>query len=192
MGFHLVFKSNFEPISEGTHLAVCDKVIDMGEQVGSEKFGSKVAHQVYIGWQVTDEGDSVKYIGKRYNLSTDKKSTLRKDLEAWLGKTFNEGDEFSSGEILGKGCQLVITHIKTDQGKVFDRVNSVMGLPKGMKVAAPAELVDFDLNENTWEALDPRIPTRIADAIKEGITYKQFAQPEANTILPPDVEDLPF
>ena len=79
MGFHLTFKSSYEPISEGPHLAVCDKIIDLGEQVGSVDFGSKITHQVFIGWQVTDE-DEPRAIGQIYNISTDKKSKLRKDL----------------------------------------------------------------------------------------------------------------
>ena len=176
MGFHLKIKSNYEPISEGPHVAVCDKVIDLGEQVGSAEYGSKISHQTYIGWTVTDDGDP-KTIHKIYNISTDKKSSLRKDMEAWLGKTYNEGDDFDSDEILGKGCQLNIVHATTDDGKIVARIKGVMGLPKGMKVDKPAELFDFDLNENTWAALDSRIPEWVQKIIMKGITYKELSQP---------------
>jgi len=178
MGFHLEIKENFEPISEGVHVAVCDKIIDLGEQVGSAEYGSKISHQAYVGWQVTDDGEDTKPIGKIYNISTDKKAALRKDMEAWLGKTFGPGDPFDSDDLLGKGCQLNIVHATTSEGKTVARVKGVMGLPKGMKVDPPAELFDFDLNENTWEALDSRIPEWVQKIIKRGLTYKQLSEPQ--------------
>ena len=80
MGFQLSFKSN--AITPGPHIAVCDKIIDMGEQVGAVEYGSKITHQVYIGWELTDEDGVVKHIGRCYNLSKDPKSKLRQHLES--------------------------------------------------------------------------------------------------------------
>lgn len=193
MGFHLVFKSNFEPISEGVHTAVCDKIIDLGEQVGAEKFGSKICHQYYIGWQIADDGPDIRYTGKIYNLSKDKKATLRKDLEAWQGKAFAEGEDFDSDVLLGKGCQLQIAHVTGDDGKVRDRVQGIMALPKGVQIEPPAETVNFELTKDTWQELDSRIPEWIQKIIKQGLTYQQLSQEEDKPFGPDQGDDaLPF
>lgn len=176
--FKLTFKSDFEPISEGVHTAVCDKVIDLGEQVGSEEFGSKISRQVYIGWQVTDDGDEAKTIGKIYNVASGPRANLRKDLEAWRGRPFAEEDEFDSDSILGKGCLLQVTATVNSQGKKRSRITGIMSLPRGTQTEPPAETLSWELNEFTWDQIDPRIPEWIVNVIKEGITYKQLSEPQ--------------
>ena len=40
---------DFDPVPEGSHLAVCDMFVDLGMQ--DSRFGAK--HKIYLRWQIT-------------------------------------------------------------------------------------------------------------------------------------------
>ncbi len=144
-------KGSFEGVTEGPHVAVCSKIVDLGVQDGP--FGNK--HQVLVEFEVPDERvkfvndegaeiEAPKTIGKFYTFSLAEKSTLRKDLESWRGKAFTDDDLMDSGgnpnwdisKLLGVPCQLSV--IKNDTGRAV--IGTVMGLPKGF----PAPTLEGD------------------------------------------------
>lgn len=67
-------------------------------------------------------------------MTLNEKSALRKDLEIWRGKKFTP-DELSSGfdveQMIGRGCQVQITHRPSDGGKIFANVTAIIPLGKG-------------------------------------------------------------
>lgn len=185
MGLHLsVNAGSYEPIAEGTHTAVCDKIIDLGRQVGSEEYGGKISPKVYIGWLVTDEMDEnmnpkEKRIGRIYTASLDKKSNLRKDLEAWRGKPFSDEElqDFDLDNVLGSGCMLNVVHVQKND-KIREQINGIVALPRGMKLEPPKETLSFVLDENTVNNIDERIPNWLQDMIRKSVTYEELTQPQ--------------
>ena len=203
MGIHLSVNNGttFEPIAEGTHTAVCDRIIDLGKQVGLEEFGGKIAPKLFIGWLVTDEYDQEgnqkeKRIGRIYTASLDKKSSLRKDLEAWRGRPFTDEElqDFDMDNVLGAGCMLNVAH-QQNGDKIREKINGIVALPRGMKLEPPAETISFVLDKTTAENIDERIPDWLKDMIRKSETYQELTQPQ----LPEDVfgpdesdDDLPL
>lgn len=134
---------DFEPAPEGTHLAICCDVVDLG-MVESE-WGQK--HMVQIRWQLGGEDAGVRDDGKpwlvtkRFTLSLHEKSVLRPFLEAWRGKRFTqvELDGFDMERLLNVCCQLQVMHAERN-GKVYANVHAVMPYPKG---AERLEVIDY-------------------------------------------------
>ena len=166
-------ESNFTPIPEGVHTAICYGIIDIGVQY-SEKF-DKSAQKAIIMWEFPDEtyeheGQQIpRVLSKDYTLSLAEKSNLRKDLQAWRGKTFTEEElvGFDLKNILGKGCQIQLIHKENNA--------AIMGLPKGMKIPDPVnQLIYFDLSEPGALNQISAFPEWIQNKIKESETYKEL------------------
>ena len=146
--------SDITPIGEGTHIAVCSALIDLGMQPPSnEKF--KEAYKVIITFSVTDEtytnaeGEEVfKTISKEYTKSLNSKSSLYKDLNAWRGTKFTpeELEGFNLTNIVGVPCQISITHTEKE-GKKYANIGSVAGIPKGMKIDTKVDTLIFDMDD---------------------------------------------
>lgn len=165
---------DFTPVSAGTHLAVCDQVVDLGLQKTSFQGQESTKQQVYIRWQIPEERVEFEHngsriegpavIGKTYTLSLSEKANLRKDLQAWRGKPFS-ADElvgFDVAKLLGVPATITVTHTDKD-GKTYANVASVGGIPKGMpKPTHEGELVLYD-NDNmaNFEKLSKRMQERV-------------------------------
>ena len=143
----------FRRVPEGVHRAVCVWLYDLGTQHNAHY--NKGQKQVLIGWQFPDERveyegeDKPMMMSKTYTASLSEKAQLRKDLEAWRGRTFtpDELKKFDLKTIVGKCCQLQIVHVQRD-GKTYANISSIMALPKGMPAFAPeGAVVCFDLDE---------------------------------------------
>lgn len=137
--------SDFTPVPEGTHFAVCDMVVDIGRQKTTYMGDTTIKPQVYIRWQIPAErtewtdGDGVKregpmVIGKTYTASLGEKANLRKDLQAWRGKAFTEEElrKFDISKLLAAPATISVTHKPKESGGVYANVTSIGGLPKGM------------------------------------------------------------
>lgn len=185
----------FEPLAEGVHVARCYGLVDLGMQY-SEKF-DKSAHKCLIMWELPDETFEVdgetKYrtLSKEFTMSLHEKSSLTKSLEAWRGKKFTEEElaGFDLRAILGKGCQIQILHAKSGD-KTYANIASIMGMPKGMKLAAPAQTIIFDLDSKTALADMAKLPEWIQDKIRVSETYQDLV----NGNQPDEEEEvqLPF
>ena len=87
--------ADFDPLDEGTHLAICNAVVDIGLQ--PTPWGTDQEH-VWLRLEVSaervqftpngEEVDEPMVIWTRYNKTLTKKANLRKDLDAWRGKDF--------------------------------------------------------------------------------------------------------
>ncbi|MFV2057330.1 MAG: phage replication initiation protein, NGO0469 family [Thiohalomonadales bacterium] len=207
-------KATFEGVSEGTHVAVCVKVIDIGLQ--DSPYGTK--QQVLIEFEVpgerveyTDESGTTKEgpktIGKFYNFTLVDGSNLRKDMESWRGKAFKDDELMNDagdpiwdvGKVLRAPCQLGI--IKNEKGKSL--INGIMGLPKGF----PAPAIEGEAF--VYDAEHPENLTKLSDGLQKIIAKqitpikgdsKDFANqslPLQTVAPPPGVgddfdDDIPF
>lgn len=185
--------SNFEPISEGVHTAVCIGIIDLGLQF-SEKF-DKSTEKIMIQWELPNETythdgeEKPRILSKEYTLSLGEKANLRKDLQAWRGKVFSDEElkGFDLKNILGKACQIQIIHAERN-GNTYANIASIMGLPKGMPAPNPSNaLMYLDLSEPSALELIKLIPEWIQDKIISSESYSSLI---VNTSAPANDEDL--
>ena len=192
--------TTFEPIEQGTHIAVCNMLIDLGMQY-SEAYKNS-SHKVLIGWEIPDstyEADGKELprtITKRYTASLNERATLRQDLAAWRSRDFTDEElaAFDLRNILGANCMINVTHREGSNGKVYADVKSVMALPKGTpKTALVGPQIIFDLEADPLEAIED-LPEWIRDTIKKSETYQNrlsTGKPEFEE-LPEDDGELPF
>lgn len=188
-------ESTFTPIPEGVHTAQCFAIVDLGVHY-SDKF-DKRSRKVQIMWELPDEkyeheGQELpRVISKEYTLSLGEKANLRKDLQAWRGKTFTEEElqGFDLKNVLGKGCQLQIIHTEKN-GKTYSNIASIMGLPKGMKMGEPVnDAIYYDLEEpNALQDMDI-LPAWVQDKIKASETYAAMVDFKP---APEEEDGLPF
>lgn len=199
--------SSIEPIPEGTHLAVCSMLIDLGMQY-SEQYKNS-SRKVLIGWEIPeetielDDGPHPRTISKRYTASLNERSNLRADLAAWRGRDFSPEElaAFDLRNIVGKSCLINIIH-STKEGKTYANIGSVMALPKGMakgKLSEPPTV--FDLDTDPLELVE-NFPKWISEIVKKSSTYQERLTPPAaaaadeggNTFqeLDDDDEKIPF
>lgn len=130
---------NFELPPEGTFLGVCYRVIDQGTQDSTYKGETKRNRKVMISWELPDEKmeDGKPFsIHQTYTFSMSEKATLRKHLESWRGKKFEQTDfgpnGFSLKKLLGIGCLLTITHTAKGEN-TYANLTGVAKLMKDMQ-----------------------------------------------------------
>lgn len=158
---------DFEMTPEGTYVARCIKVIDLGTQTTTGQFGTKQQKKIMIQWELLD--DEVKMqdgrpfaVSQFYTASLHEKAQLRKDLEAWRGKKFTdqELEGFDLSAVLGTYCMLQVVHTADGQ---YANVNAIMSY-KGSKPDGINELVMFDINNpdmKVFEAFSDKMKTKI-------------------------------
>lgn len=190
------------PIEEGTHIAKCVSLIDLGTQKPfNEKF--KPSQKVMITFAVTDEKytnsddeEVYKTISKEYANSLNSKSNLYKDLNAWRGKRFTDEElkGFDLRNIVGVPCQISITHTEKD-GNKYANIGSVTGVPKGIKVEEEMDTLVFDLDDPDTYDNFTNIPEWIQNKITSCIDFEKLPFNEwyekANFDTIKD-EELPF
>lgn len=179
--------SNYPPVSQALHQAVCYAVYDLGTQF-EEKFG-KAVHKVLLGWEIPSERievdrDGIKLnlpraISKRYTMSLHEKANLRKDLESWRGKAFTdeEAQGFDLKRLLGANCMVQVIH-KTKDGKTFANVTNVVQLPKGMEKRTLENPIQYFSFEEHQGETPINTPQWIMDIIKASSEWAQITRGE--------------
>lgn len=163
--------TSFQPAPEGSHPAICYRIVDIGTQASTFDGETRQVHQVVISWQLTGEDRQSNgepfTMTKWYTASFHPKSKLRIDLEAIRGRKFTpeELSGFDLERVVGSSCLMGIVHdIKAD-GNVKAKISSLMKLPKGMETGAlelPKVFFDLDRFDDTvFENLPPWLQSRI-------------------------------
>ena len=167
---------DFDPIPEGSHLAVCDMFVDLGLQ--DSHFGAK--HKIYLRWQIPalrlqyekdgEQFDKPMTVGAQFTLSLSEKSNLRPMLQAWRGRAFTpeELKKFDVTTVLGAPCMITVTHKPKPEGGVYTNVGSVAKLPTGIPapvLEGEAILYDAD-NKGTWDDLRPWMQEKIRNQVQ--------------------------
>lgn len=131
----------FLPAPVGVHQAVAVDVVDMGILEVTYQGKSKKQHKVRVVWQIEELMDDGKpfICQKRYTLSLNEKSTLRKDLESWRGRAFTEAEleGFDVETIIGVNCLLNVMQVQKG-GETYANVTAVMPIKKTMEKMVPS------------------------------------------------------
>lgn len=186
---------NFTPLEDGTYLAVCCGIVDLGT-IYNERYG-KNQNKVMILWEIP--GETVEVNGKqeprilsaRYTATLGNQGNLRRDLISWRGRDFTEDelDGFKLVNIVEKSCFLNVQNNKAENGKTYTNVVGVMALPKGTpKAVMTVEPIIFDFDTGTLADVEA-LPDWIADQVKASITYQKLA---SGTLDDPEVAPVQF
>lgn len=189
---------DFVQAPEGSHVAICIRIADVGTQPDSG-FGPK--RKIIVTWELCNEmveidgGMKPMTVSKYYTYTLNKQGNLRQDLERWRNRAFTKDElkAFGLNAILHKPCQLSIIH--NEDGKA--RVDVVMSLPKGTQVPKPVHgAVEYTIEDgrnDTYKAL-PEWLRKLADQCEEWKKPQPKPAPSApQTDSPPAFEeDIPF
>lgn len=196
----------FKKLPPGAHFAICNMLVDCGLQPG---FSGKPQRKVYLRWEAPDERvewhdkegkehEGPCAIGRFYTLSLSEKAALRKDLENWRGRTFTDEElkGFDIATILGKCCQIMVTHAESG-GKTYANITGIMGLSKDQRVRANTAKAENPLLAYSVESHDPAIfaqlPEWIQKKINEQLNDEDAPEPVASSNGADDFDDdIPF
>lgn len=206
-------------LESGVYTGVSSAIIDLGLQ-RNEQFG-KTQRKFMMIWTILGEDVEIngekqpRTISKEYSFSLNEKSTLRKDLQAWRGKSFSEEElqGFNILAVLNKACQLQII-LEEKNNKKYNNIAGIMSLPKGSSVQPLDNTYYFDMEDvQTWQNF-VKVPNWIQEKIKkaenlestgfdkyikeyeEMLKEQQGKQEESNTSADTEIiapaDDLPF
>lgn len=196
--------STFEPLEQGTYIARCVKMIEIGtvtaEFQGKEKKQKKVRLTFELPTELKvfkeEDGEQPYFVSRDFTLSMHEKATLRGQLENWRGKKFTEEESksFDVSVLLGKPCMVGIVHDNKD-GKVYANISTISSLLKGIAVPeqiTPSVILSYD---NFDFAVFETLPEFIKDKMKETPEFKSIMNHQNEMIenVPvTDNENLPF
>lgn len=132
----------FQQAPEGSHLARCIKIIDLGTQRNEFEGEVKIKPQVLMSFELPGEPSEAD--GMPLQVSTfltnslHEKAKLRIHLESWRGQKFTkeELERFDLSTVLGAPAFLSIVH--SDTGKA--KIKAILKPPKGMQVPESANV----------------------------------------------------
>lgn len=183
-------ESNFTPVSEGLHPAICSAVVDLGMQPGSVMYPDP-KRQVYLRFDCVDEmvdfdRDGVKVTGPArcgatFTLSLGLKSNLRRVLESWRGKQFTEQEleGFDVSKLLGVPCQVQVMHTAKG-GNVYANIKNIVTFPKGLpRPSAPLDAVIYSPSEPNPKEFE-KLPEWLRKKVQErlGDTEEDIKKPK--------------
>lgn len=127
--------SGFTPAPEGTHLARCIRLIDLGTQKNEYQGKISFREEVVVQWELpnetidTESGPQPMIVSKFYTISLNEKANLRADLESWRGRAFtpDELGGFDLEAVLNAPAMVNVVH--NEAGRA--RVRGVMKVPRG-------------------------------------------------------------
>jgi len=148
-------KTKSDPVPAGTHHAVCYGIIAVGTQP-SEKFTPR--QKIIVCFEIPAERITIKDqdlprgISKRYPLSLNEKSSLRKDLQSWRGKPFTQEElnGFDVSKVIGSNCLISVLH-SDRAGAIYADISGISALPRQMASVRPE---NQPLYFNLIEAID--------------------------------------
>lgn len=169
---------DFELPPEGSHIAVCYRVVDLGKQ--RTEYQGKISHKhkILISWELPEalmEDGRPFSIGKTYTYSSDPKANLRKDLESWRGAPFKDEElgTFDIGRLIGVGCMIGVAHRETERG-TYSNVTAILRLPRGTQVPAPINpSICFSLADRPFShTVFGMLSERLQETIKQSPEYR--------------------
>ncbi len=172
--------TDFKPIPEGLHPAICNLVVDLGVQKTTYMREEKETHQVYIRWElpyqrIEFEKDGEKkegpmVLGETYTMSLNEKANLRKHLESWRGKKFTEAelDGFDLFKLLGVGCQITVVH-NHGKDRTYQNIASIVAGAEQTARPTTTEVPILKYSEDDaadFDKLPPWLQTKLDNQVK--------------------------
>lgn len=188
--------SNFETPPNGTHLARCIRLIDVGTHTDTYQGKDRTNRKIVVVWELPYEqmSDGQPFvISKFYTASLGDKANLRRDLMNWRGRDFTpeELKGFEMKNVLDKGCQVIVS--QNDNGRTI--VSGVAGMPKGVELPERHNpLVYFALDDEWDDAAFSFVSEGLQKMIKDSQEYAAFhadvpPQEPPSPSLPPNTDD---
>lgn len=198
---------NYTPTPSGQHVMVCTRIVDLGTQPGSAMYPAP-KHKVRIFWELPEErvtytdGDGNEKEGpvlhsEQYTASFNEKANLRKHLESWRGKPFDERDfsgppdGFHMSKLIGVPALGQIVH-ETRDGKTYANLSSIMSLrPDDMKKfrgQIEGEKIYFSFEKFEQQEFD-KLSERLRNTIKNSPEYQNLFGDTPDTGYSQDSED---
>jgi hypothetical protein len=171
--------ANFAPAPTGTHVARCIRFVDLGSHDQSFQGQAKgLKRLVMLTFELpteTMEDGRPFTVSKRYTWSMHEKSVLRKHLEAWRSRPFEQRDfgpgGFDIRNVLGKACMLTVSHTERE-GQVYSNLEFLSPLMKGLSVPA-------QINPSVFVSLEPALFDQKAfDSLSDKIKATIMSSPE--------------
>ena len=192
---------DYTPAPEGSHIARCIRVVDLGTQINDFEGQETRKREVMLTWEVycLDESEKLLLrdngspfeISKRYTASLNEKANLRKHLDSWRGRPFNE-DELKGWHVknvLNSYCLLSIQHKISKKNKPYACIAGIINLPRGMAKPEPINTyMHFSLREfdRDWFA---ELPEYVQELIKGSCEWPAIETALASM---PANENTPF
>lgn len=196
--------NDFKRAPSGSHIAVCNMVVDCGLHPGSAQF-PKPKRKLYIRFEIPAE--RIEYevdgrkkegpltIGSFYTASMNSRCILRKHLEGWRGRSFTdeEAAAFDVSAIIGKACMLSV--IENDSGgKTYSNIAGIGQIPKGIP-APPLENTPLVYLEGDPNKVYDKLPKWLQDKIDDQLDPPRAGANESHagndsSEFPDD--DIPF
>jgi hypothetical protein len=186
--------TDYERVDAGVYPARCIQVVELGTHDNTYQGETKKRKELMIVWEISGElmQDGRPFVVSWRGTNTlNEKGQLYKMLISWRGAPFTDSQlqKFELKNILDACCMINISKETSKAGKIFNKVITVMPLPKGMKCDERQNpLVDFgitDINNDEFTKLWPWVQ-RIVLESDEG---KRFNGSVDNN---DDEDDLPF
>jgi hypothetical protein len=197
----------YDPCPEGTHIARCYGCISLGTQHSpnfADAFKLMLLFELpHERIQLEEGKDMPMTISKGYTLSLGKKANLRKHLDAWRGKAFNEEElkGWEVSKVVGAPCQITVVHGVNGKGNRYAKIESITGLAKGM-TCPPQEhsSMKYEIEQgkdNAFSVLPEWIQKKIESCEEWKPSTQQAAsvpadEASAQTALTPEVDVVPF
>ena len=211
MSFIVESNKEFKLVPQGTHLARCYRIIDLGTQQTEWQGQEKFLRKIMVAWEIhgeddtgqpikTDEGEPMA-IFKNYTLSWSENSNLRKDLQAWRGApwTDQEAIRFDLKNILGQWCMISVVHRPGANGKTYANVwglTPVPGVIKRQGMPDPYNDVQiFRLADPDWGLFDTfgkGLKAKIESSPEYQAISKKKDPPKNDSGFDYMDEDIPF
>jgi len=172
-------RRQFQIAPAGTHLARLYRIIDLGTQMREYEGKVTMSRKGKFFFELHGEDAEGKPLltsdgkpliqSREYTISLNEKANLRRDLEAWRGKSFSEAElkGFQLKTLLGHFCMVNISHRQKGDMTYAD-LKGISSVPAIYKKAGLPEGVNstmlFDLN-----AFDAAMFESLSDNIKEVI-----------------------
>ena len=146
--------SNFSPVSDGVHSAVCVGVIEKGPTLTTFQGQTKTVNKLNVIWEVeeTTEAGARKTISKSYTASLHPKAQLAKDIGGWRGKPVGENESIDLTKLLGASCTLVISTTEAEGGKKFTNVTAISKPTKKLTASGAFDIRATTQRLREWSA----------------------------------------
>jgi hypothetical protein len=140
--------------SAENHLAITIGLVDLGHHDNTYNGQTSVLRKILFLWEIMDEkrpdGDPfVIDMEVSWMPKLGKRSALRKTLESWRGKPYEEGEKPNLPGLVGKPCLLNIGHKQAQSGNTFATILTISPPMRGQQIPAPTlSTFLWDLEDN--------------------------------------------
>lgn len=182
----------YKLLPAATHSAVCDMVVNIGNQritwAGKEKIQEKVYFRFEVPKQRIEydkDGEHVNRpltIGLTLTNNLNKKAGLRAFLESWRGQPFTEAElkDFDLTAVLGAPCLITVEH-KEQAEKTYANITAIRRFTPTVEVAGTVVPVDKAVAEMPLIGFHPEFQPEKYEELPEWLQKKIEARvhPEA-------------